>query len=172
MVPLGQQLRIEAGIIGPRTRVGPHPDRPGGGPGTRILGTCVVGHPGGPYRGDVTSGTLTVLIAHGSRNPATALEHAALSERIGRAAGSPVVPAYLELSVPSIPDAIDAAVAGGASTVRLVPFFLHVGNHVLVDLPEIVERARGRHPDTTIVLEEHIGADPRVVDLVADRIRP
>jgi sirohydrochlorin ferrochelatase len=116
-------------------------------------------------------GTAVVLIAHGSRNPATAADHAALCARVGAAAGRPVRPAYLELSEPSIPDAIDAAVAGGATTVRLVPFFLHVGNHVLRDLPAIVGDARGRHPGVEIVLDEHVGADPRLVDLVADRIR-
>ena len=119
---------------------------------------------------DARSGTAVVLIAHGSRNPAAAADHAALCGRVGAAAGRPVHPAYLELSEPSIPDAIDAAVAEGCGTVRLVPFFLHVGNHVQRDLPAIVADARGRHPGVEIVLDEHIGADPRLVDLVADRI--
>ena len=116
-------------------------------------------------------GTAVILIAHGSRNTATAGDHAALCARIADAAGRAVTPAYLELSEPSIPDAIDAAVGGGTTTVRLVPFFLHVGNHVLRDLPDIVGSARDRHPGVDIVLEEHIGADPRLVGLVADRIR-
>jgi sirohydrochlorin cobaltochelatase len=115
--------------------------------------------------------TAVVLIAHGSRNPATATAHRELCEQVAARAGTAVAPAYLELSQPSIPDAIDAAVAGGAHTVRLVPFFLHVGNHVLRDLPDIVAAARDRHPDVTVVLEEHVGADPALVDLVARRLR-
>jgi sirohydrochlorin cobaltochelatase len=114
--------------------------------------------------------TAVVLIAHGSRNPATADAHRELCEQVAARAGTAVDPAYLELSRPSIPDAIDAAVAGGARRVRLVPFFLHVGNHVLRDLPDIVAAARDRHPDVTVVLEEHVGADPAVGDLVARRL--
>lgn len=116
------------------------------------------------------SGTATVLIAHGSRNPAAAADHAELTARIAAAAGTPVTPAYLELAEPSVGDAVDAAIAAGATTVRLVPLFLHVGNHVLRDLPAIAEAARDRHPDVTVVLEEHVGADPALVELVARRI--
>jgi sirohydrochlorin ferrochelatase len=115
--------------------------------------------------------TATVLIAHGSRNPAAAADHAELTDRIARAAGTLVLPAYLELSEPSVSQAVDRAVDDGATTVRLVPLFLHVGNHVLRDLPALAEAARRRHPGVTVVLDEHIGADPALVELVAGRIR-
>lgn len=82
-----------------------------------------------------------------------------------------VRPAYLEMSEPTIPDAIDDAVAGGATELRLVPFFLHLGNHVRRDLPAIADDARTRHPTTAITLDEHTGADPAIVDLVAARLR-
>jgi sirohydrochlorin cobaltochelatase len=123
--------------------------------------------------GAVTDGSAEVvlLIAHGSRNPATAGDHAALCRAVADRSGVVVRPAYLELTEPSIPDAVSAAVDGGATTVRLVPFFLHVGNHVLRDLPAIADEARARHPGIEVVLEEHTGADPRLVDLVADRVR-
>jgi sirohydrochlorin ferrochelatase len=112
-----------------------------------------------------------VLIAHGSRNPRTAEDHAALCRRIADTAGIPVEPAFLELSEPSIPDAVDAAIAAGATSVRLVPFFLHVGNHVLRDLPELADTAQRRHPDASVVLEEHVGADPALIDLLVARVR-
>jgi sirohydrochlorin ferrochelatase len=136
----------------------------------------VVAHAAGPYRWVVsrpepTHGGTVVLIAHGSRNPRTAEDHAALCRRIADAAGVPVEPAFLELSQPSIPDAVDAAVAAGASAVRLVPFFLHVGNHVLSDLPELAAAAQQRHPGTPVMLEEHVGADPGLVDLLVARVR-
>lgn len=110
-------------------------------------------------------------MAHGSRNPATAADHAALCRSVADRSGADVRPAYLELLDPSVPDAVDAAVADGATTVRIVPFFLHVGNHVLRDLPALAEHARVRHPGVAVVLDEHTGADDRLVDLVADRLR-
>lgn len=81
-----------------------------------------------------------------------------------------VEPAYLELAEPSISDAIDAAVEQGARTIRLVPHFLGPGNHVAVDIPEIVEAARTRHPGVELELAEYLGADPGLVELLASRV--
>ena len=92
----------------------------------------------------------------------------AVAERGGPA--TPVIPAYLELAEPSIPDAIDAAVADGARTIRLVPHFLGPGNHVAVDIPGIVDAARERHPGVDLQLAEFLGADPGLVELLASRV--
>jgi sirohydrochlorin ferrochelatase len=117
-----------------------------------------------------------LLVAHGSRNPAAAVEHERLCAAVQAAsddgsATAPVVrPAYLEITEPSIPAAIDAAVAEGATSVRLLPHFLSPGNHVLVDLPAIASDAAARHPHTSIELAEHLGADPGLVALLATRV--
>ncbi len=113
---------------------------------------------------------MTLLVAHGSRNPAAATAHEALCVAVGERAGAPVRPAYLELTTPSIADAVDAAVADGATRVRVVPHFLGPGNHVLVDIPTIVEAARERHASVEIELAEHLGADPALVELLAARV--
>ena len=119
---------------------------------------------------------MTLLVAHGSRNPAAAAAHEQLCEAVAVAAcevaerGVEVRPAYLELTPPSIPDAIDRAVADGATTVRVLPHFLGPGNHVSVDIPAIVVDARARHAGVTIELVEHLGADPALVGLLAARV--
>ncbi len=119
---------------------------------------------------------VTLLVAHGSRNPRAATAHeqlcAAVAAASAASAGAPVEvrPAYLELSAPSIPDAIDAAVADGATRIRVLPHFLGPGNHVSVDIPAIVDDARRRHRDVTVELAEHLGADPALVDLLAARV--
>jgi sirohydrochlorin ferrochelatase len=113
---------------------------------------------------------VTLLVAHGSRNPAAASAHEALCVAVAERAGGDVRPAYLEISAPSISYAVDEAVASGATRVRVVPHFLGPGNHVLVDIPEIVEAARSRHPSVEIELVEHLGADPALVELLAARV--
>ena len=123
------------------------------------------------------SSTVVLLVAHGSRNPRAAEEHEQLCLAVTDAVADtadpvPVLPAYLELTSPSIPDAIDDAVAGGATEVRLLPHFLGSGNHVLVDLPAAVAAARERHPDVRIELRQHLGADPALVDLLASKVAP
>lgn len=114
---------------------------------------------------------VTVLIAHGSRSPATGEDHARLCAAVAERSGTDVRPGFLELSEPSVADAVAGAAADGATEVRLLPYFLHVGNHVRRDLPALAEAARAAHPGVTVTLEDHIGADPALVDLVARRAR-
>jgi len=112
---------------------------------------------------------VVLLIAHGSRNPAAAEDHERLCRAVAERSGAAVLPAYLELSEPTIADAVDAAVASGVTSIRLLPLFLHTGNHVARDLPAIAEEARTRHPGVPIELATHVGADPALVELVAKR---
>lgn len=116
------------------------------------------------------SGSVTLLVAHGSRNARTAADHTALCNAVASAAGATVLPAFLEISEPSIGDAIDHAVADGAGEVVVVPLFVHVGNHVERDIPAIVADARRRHPAVAIDLRPHVGAAAGFVDLVAGQL--
>ncbi|HPU39825.1 MAG TPA: CbiX/SirB N-terminal domain-containing protein, partial [Microthrixaceae bacterium] len=126
-----------------------------------------------PYRDGVAEQELppariTILVAHGSRNARTAADHAALCNLVSAAAdGTAVLPAFLEISEPSIGDAIDEAAAAGAAHVMVVPLFVHVGNHVERDIPAIVAEARTRHPHVEVVLAAHIGAAPGFAELIA-----
>lgn len=81
-----------------------------------------------------------------------------------------VMPAFLEISEPSIGDAIDDAIAGGAKSVTVLPLFVHVGNHVERDIPDIVRRARDRHPGVPVHLRPHIGSGANFVRLVAHAV--
>ena len=113
--------------------------------------------------------TVVVLVAHGSRAETANDAHRTLCERVASAAGVPVVPAFLELAEPSIPEGIDRAVALGATGVRVVPYFLHPGRHLREDLPRIVAEASDRHGATaSIELTTHVGDDPRMVQLLVD----
>ena len=114
--------------------------------------------------------TAWILIAHGSRRPESSVDHGALCDAVSEASGTPVLPAYLEIAEPSIPDAVQAAVGAGATKVVLLPYFLHPGNHVREDLPRIADECRGAHPGTTVELRTHVGADPRLVALLASLV--
>lgn len=130
---------------------------------------------------DPTAANITILVAHGSRNPRTAAQHVALCNAVSTATGdAAVLPAFLEISEPSIGEAIDEAIeqAGGqasgqaATRITVIPLFIHVGNHIERDITAIVDEARTRHPDVEVILTEHIGAAPGFVELIADQMRP
>ena len=117
------------------------------------------------------SHTVAVLVAHGSRNPAAQDAHRDLVGAVAAASGTEAREAYLEAAAPSIPEALDGAVADGATRVRVFPCFLHPGNHVQVDLPRLVDEARARHPGVEIELLGHLGADPDLAQMIARRLQ-
>lgn len=118
--------------------------------------------------------SVVVVAAHGSRADAANTAHRELVRSVDANSAvkstAQAVPAFLELAEPSIPDAIDAAVARGAATVLVLPYFLHPGRHLARDLTGIVAEATDRHPSTRIELLGLFGADPSLPALVAGQI--
>ena len=82
-----------------------------------------------------------------------------------------VICAYLEITKPSIPEAIDGAVKGGASEIRVLPYFLLTGKHVTRHIPQIVARARRKHKNRVkILLCPYLGYHEKIVSVVKQRI--
>lgn len=111
-----------------------------------------------------------VLAAHGSRATDANDAHRALVHAIDHRVDVSVGAAFLELAEPSIPDAIDAAVAAGAATVVVLPYFLHPGRHLREHIPALVAEAADRHPDRSIVLTGAFGDDHAIIDLLVDQV--
>jgi sirohydrochlorin ferrochelatase len=76
---------------------------------------------------------------------------------------------FMECNQPTIPEAIAACVAVGATRVIAVPYFLHVGTHVADDLPTLVEQARRDYPDVEFALGPYIGKSQYVSAILAVR---
>jgi sirohydrochlorin ferrochelatase len=113
------------------------------------------------------------VVAHGSRRARSNEEVAALAEQLrlrleGRYAQ--VMAAFLELAEPSIPVAIDSAVAAGADEIVLLPYFLAAGSHVAEDIPALVAQRREAHPSAQITLLPHLGASGQLPGLLADLV--
>ncbi len=80
--------------------------------------------------------------------------------------------AYLEINKPSISEAIEEAVQKGSHEVRVLPYFLLTGRHVIEDIPKIVHEAKLRHArEAKVVLCPYLGFDPKLVKLVQERIK-
>ena len=92
-------------------------------------------NPDNPVLAD-TANAAVIVVAHGSRNEAANLAHFELVERLRTLSpGVELRSAFLELAQPSILSAIDALVEEGIDSIRLLPYFLHPGNHTSRDLP-------------------------------------
>lgn len=115
--------------------------------------------------------TAILLMGHGSR---VAEANDALREiaSLVRATGTYdiVEVAFRELHAPDIQAGIDACVAQGAQRILLFPYFLFAGAHVLEDLPEELEMARQRHPGLELAMGRHLGAHPKLAEIVCERV--
>ena len=113
-----------------------------------------------------------VLVGHGSKTLGFdgAMKKVALAIRRKKGIHE-VRCAFLEVTAPSIPQAIEDCVRRHASEVRVLPYFVLTGKHVLQDIPRIVrEVARHYRGKAKIVLCPYLGYHPKIVSVVKERI--
>ena len=110
-----------------------------------------------------------VLFAHGSRDPQWRLPIEAVAQQISERSPSAMVRcAYLELCLPSLPDAATDLIAAGAQKIKVFPIFLGVGKHAREDLPLLIEDIRTAHPQITVELMRTAGENEALISLMAD----
>lgn len=111
-----------------------------------------------------------ILIGHGSK-AAEALEILVnVRLKLEKAFPVPMRMASLQHNRPFFSDAVIELVIEGIKKIVVVPFFLYPGNHVISDIPEIINDEKKKHPDIEFYLAGHLGADRRIVEVVIDRI--
>ena len=109
-----------------------------------------------------------VLFAHGSRDPLWRAPSEAVEAHIrAHYPGVAERCAYLELTTPDLPQAVEDLVDQGATAVTIVPMFLGTGKHAREDLPMLVAELRARHPRVQVHVQAAIGEDPRMTALMA-----
>lgn len=109
-----------------------------------------------------------VLFAHGSRDAGWAAPFERLAARVRSERPEALVAvAYLELTPPTLEDAVAALVAQGAREITVAPVFLAPGGHVRHDLPVIVEALRARHPAARFRVLPTIGEADAIAGAIA-----
>ncbi|MFI8976673.1 sirohydrochlorin chelatase [Nocardia asteroides] len=112
-----------------------------------------------------------ILVAHGSRDPRSAANAAAVRDLV--AASRPdltVRLAFLDLNAPSVDQVADSVAAQDFSHAVVVPLLLGSAFHARVDLPGLLDSARRRHPRLRLDQADVLGPDPRLLTALCDRI--
>jgi len=110
-------------------------------------------------------------VGHGSRRgPANDLLMAVTEKVSARIPAHAVEAAFLEIAKPTIGEAYGALVAAGCERIVVHPYFLYPGAHTTTDIPEALREAAAEHGAVPWVLTEPLNLDPRIVDVVADRV--
>ena len=115
--------------------------------------------------------TFTLLLGHGSRAPGADQAMHQLAENLKKRQGleNLMVCTMEGLGLP-LQEAIAQAYAKGHRRILVLPYFLHMGNHLLQDVPEILDAARETYPDLQLHLGRHLCADEALADLVQRRL--
>jgi len=114
-----------------------------------------------------------LVVAHGSRRNESNDEVRRLATRIEENSGPAfdlVSCAFLEISSPQIDSAIADLVDAGATTIKVFPYFLAAGTHVVKDIPRLVEEEEANYPSVHFEILPHLGALQGISTLILNQI--
>jgi len=112
-----------------------------------------------------------IVIGHGSRAAEANAQFETVVELVKtNNADDLVLAAYMEMTAPSLSDALVFAATHGASTILVVPCLLFQGIHAHTDIPRLIASFTDTHPSITVRLGKAIGADPLLAVILQDRI--
>lgn len=115
--------------------------------------------------------TAVLLIAHGSRRAEANHDLVVVAEQLRDQGEYPIViPSYLELAAPSIPDGTRQCVEAGADHVLMMPYFLSAGSHVTKDLERFRNNATAEFVSIQFDLCPPLGLHPLMMQIVKDRL--
>ncbi|SFJ94599.1 sirohydrochlorin ferrochelatase [Halobacillus dabanensis] len=77
---------------------------------------------------------------------------------------------FLELAEPDVLQGIERLVEKGAGKIAVLPVLLLSAGHYFEDIPEEIDKAKGRYPQIEFSYGEPLGVQDRIVDVLVDRI--
>jgi sirohydrochlorin ferrochelatase len=112
-----------------------------------------------------------ILMGHGSRVPEAGKDMEEVAQRLKDKYGYPRVEiCFVSRLGPHFPEIFEKCVNQGAQKVLAIPYFLHEGLHLLLDIPEMMQKEAKRFPHVKLILGRSLGFDEGLVDLVERRI--
>ncbi|MFT7386827.1 MAG: sirohydrochlorin cobaltochelatase [Candidatus Endobugula sp.] len=116
--------------------------------------------------------TVLIIMAHGSRKPEANHEFLQLTQTIAQQDHGfiAVTPCFLELTTPTLFDAIAEAVAEGHTQFDIYPLFFNQGNHVTKDIPRQITQLQEQYPLCFFNRLEYFGLYQQLGDQVLAHI--
>ena len=71
---------------------------------------------------------------------------------------------------PFFPETLQKVAGMGARTIMLIPYFLHTGLHMRLDIPQMMQQEAAKYPGVKLILGRHLGYDESLARLVEKRI--
>ena len=116
--------------------------------------------------------TAVIILGHGSRNTGADEAIRKVVDGVKQTGSFAVVEhAFLQYVPPTPHEVIERCVGQNVDRVVIVPFFLQAGAHVTRDIPELVEKARKKHPQIEVIVTAYVGAHPLMVKVVEELVK-
>lgn len=115
-----------------------------------------------------------ILVAHGSRRESSNEEVRRLAAVLDASDAHDfdlVDSAFLELAEPDIVRGLVKQIENGATEIRVVPYFLSAGRHVVEDVPADVEKVKHLYPEVDIQMMPYLGSASAMGGLVLELAR-
>lgn len=112
-----------------------------------------------------------ILLGHGSRVPDAGRNMEKVASGLKEKYAYEIVEVcYMSRLGPHFPEIFKKCVDQGAQQVMVVPYFLHDGLHLVLDIPSMMQKIARQYPGVRLVMGENLGFDAVLVDLVHRRI--
>jgi len=116
--------------------------------------------------------TALILILHGSPKEGSSEPANQLAQSIKRSGRyAHVMTAFMECNRPTIGEAVEQCVALSVSRIIAVPYLLHTGRHLVLDIPDALKAAGEAHPEVTLLITDPVGESSVVSEALAERGR-
>ena len=122
-----------------------------------------------PPRLKTRSGVL--LVGHGTRDEVGTAQFFELAARLSELLHPiPVEPALLEFQRPTIPQAWEPLVSGGAEHIHIAPLLLFAAGHAKQDIPGIIADCQSKTPNVSFDQSRPISRHRSIIELVVRRL--
>jgi sirohydrochlorin ferrochelatase len=122
------------------------------------------------YKGDCVKSAV-IILGHGSRSAGADKAVQRIAVEVKKRGGYEIVErAFLQHTLPTLMETIEACARQDAGRIVIVPFFMQSGAHVTKDVPVLIEQARKKHPGIEILLTDFVGSHHLMAEIVMDLV--
>ncbi len=112
-----------------------------------------------------------LILAHGSRAEHTKNTLKTIVEPVREKLTDKIIQtAFMQFDDMNIDKGLTALMEKGATEIKVIPYFLFDGVHIHEDIPNEIAEFTKKHPSVSITLGKTLGTDPRLSDILVDRI--
>jgi sirohydrochlorin ferrochelatase len=117
-----------------------------------------------------------LILAHGSRQSETENTLQKIIEMVKEELKSDlntnlIEYAFLQFSDNNLETGLKKLVDRGVTEIKVIPYFLFAGVHILEDIPAEIDEFLKEYPNVKINFGQTLGADKRLAQIVVDRIK-